>query len=531
MSALIGSATTVGFVLRGAASQTADLQQWQNSAGTILAKVDSAGSINAVGLSLTSTVSGTMFSVDPTYGGIKSRGGAVGFSGAASLNIGTNYTGQSAIVASGFAGQSVSTVIIKSVASQTSNLTEWQDSAGTVLASIYPTGFINTASGIGANTTSYMNGIDDVTATKMSLRFNSTSYGLQLTNIQAGAVGYIVKGAASQTADLQQWQDSSGTVLAQIDAAGNSVFNNISTTNNINAYYGKISANTQGSGFLGQISAIATSASTIGMVIRGAASQTANLQEWQDSAGVVLSKFDSRGRLIIGNPTSTAYDTYIDVRSTGGYPTLKVGETNQNRDIDIIWDVTGQSGQIATNSYSYPINIGNSYIYINNSANSGKVGINNTGLSAQLGITNAVTTNVGLIVKAAASQTANLQEWQNSSGTVLVKVTSEGVMDTPLITNAQTVSYTLVAADSGKLVEINNASGVTLTIPTNASVAYVIGTQINILQTGEGQITIAGASGVTVNATPGLKLRAQWSSATLIKRGTDTWVAIGDLSA
>jgi hypothetical protein len=40
---------------------------------------------------------------------------------------------------------------------------------------------------------------------------------------------------------------------------------------------------------------------------------------------------------------------------------------------------------------------------------------------------------------------------------------------------------------------------------------------------------ITGASGVTVNATPGLKLRAQWSSATLIKRGTDTWVAIGDL--
>lgn len=47
---------------------------------------------------------------------------------------------------------------------------------------------------------------------------------------------------------------------------------------------------------------------------------------------------------------------------------------------------------------------------------------------------------------------------------------------------------------------------------------------------GAGQVTVGGA-GVTINATPGLKLRTQWSSATLIKRATDTWVAVGDLSA
>jgi hypothetical protein len=101
-----------------------------------------------------------------------------------------------------------------------------------------------------------------------------------------------------------------------------------------------------------------------------------------------------------------------------------------------------------------------------------------------------------------------------------------------LSTNAQTgTTYTLVLADQGKLVEMSNASGITLTIPTNASVAYPTGTQINLLQTGAGQVTVAGAGGVTVNATPGLKLRAQWSSATLVKRGTDTWVLLGDLSA
>lgn len=103
-----------------------------------------------------------------------------------------------------------------------------------------------------------------------------------------------------------------------------------------------------------------------------------------------------------------------------------------------------------------------------------------------------------------------------------------------LVTNAQTASYTLVLADKDKLVEVSNASANTVTIPTNASVAYPTGTQINILQTGAGQTTISGTSGVTVNSTGATtaspKLRAQWSSATAIKRGTDTWVVIGDIS-
>jgi hypothetical protein len=81
------------------------------------------------------------------------------------------------------------------------------------------------------------------------------------------------------------------------------------------------------------------------------------------------------------------------------------------------------------------------------------------------------------------------------------------------------------------LVEISNASANNLTVPLNSSVAFPVGTQVNILQTGAGQTTIVATGGVTINATPGLKLRAQWSSATLIKRATDTWVAVGDLSA
>lgn len=101
----------------------------------------------------------------------------------------------------------------------------------------------------------------------------------------------------------------------------------------------------------------------------------------------------------------------------------------------------------------------------------------------------------------------------------------------PIQTNAQTgTSYTTVLSDLGKNVELNNTSSITLTVPPSSSVNYPVGSQISLLQTNVGQVTVTGGVGVTINATPGFKLRAQWSSATLIKRSTDTWVLVGDVT-
>ena len=119
----------------------------------------------------------------------------------------------------------------------------------------------------------------------------------------------------------------------------------------------------------------------------------------------------------------------------------------------------------------------------------------------------------------------------NFASMITDEIGTGNVVLSEVATNAQTASYTLVAADRGKMVEMNVASGNTLTVPLNSSVAFPVGTKIDILQVGAGQVTVAGTAGVTVNATPGLKIRAQWGSATLIKRATDTWVLVGDLSA
>ena len=97
----------------------------------------------------------------------------------------------------------------------------------------------------------------------------------------------------------------------------------------------------------------------------------------------------------------------------------------------------------------------------------------------------------------------------------------------------KTASYTLSSlTERDDLIEMGSASALVLTIPTDATLNYPIGTSIDILQTGAGQVTIAPVSGtVTVNATPGLKLRTTWSSATLFKRAANTWVVFGDLTA
>ena len=98
--------------------------------------------------------------------------------------------------------------------------------------------------------------------------------------------------------------------------------------------------------------------------------------------------------------------------------------------------------------------------------------------------------------------------------------------DNTVTINSKSSGYTILPIDSGRLIEMS--AGGTLTITDSSS--FPVGFTCDILQTGSSQVTIAG-NGFTPNATPGLKLRTQWSSATLIKRALNSWVVMGDLSA
>jgi hypothetical protein len=96
-----------------------------------------------------------------------------------------------------------------------------------------------------------------------------------------------------------------------------------------------------------------------------------------------------------------------------------------------------------------------------------------------------------------------------------------------------TNSYTLQIGDDGDLLMLNNSTTAgNLLIPTDASVNFPVGTQINIVQQGTGLITVGAVTPATttINATPGKKLRAQWSSAAIVKTAANTWLLMGDLT-
>ena len=96
----------------------------------------------------------------------------------------------------------------------------------------------------------------------------------------------------------------------------------------------------------------------------------------------------------------------------------------------------------------------------------------------------------------------------------------------------KTASYTLdTLVHQDNVIEMNSTSPMTFTIPTNAALAWPVGASMDILQTNTGEVTIAASGGVTLNRTPGNKLRTQWSSATILKRGTNSWILYGDLKA
>lgn len=100
-----------------------------------------------------------------------------------------------------------------------------------------------------------------------------------------------------------------------------------------------------------------------------------------------------------------------------------------------------------------------------------------------------------------------------------------------IIFDKKATSYTLVLGDAYKLIEMEVTSANTLTIPTNASVAFPLGTQILVSQLGTGQTTITPAVGVTLRSSGGkTKTSAQYSMCTLIKRGTNEWYLSGDIT-
>lgn len=145
------------------------------------------------------------------------------------------------------------------------------------------------------------------------------------------------------------------------------------------------------------------------------------------------------------------------------------------------------------------------------------------------------TTNVtaaGALMDSEVTNLADVKAFDPADyATAAQGATADTALQPTRVINAQTgTTYTLVLTDSGKTVTCSNAAAVTLTVPSNSSVAFPVGASIDIIGIGAGIVTVAAGAGVTVNATPSLVFRAQHSGASLLKLATDTWALVGDLA-
>jgi hypothetical protein len=105
-----------------------------------------------------------------------------------------------------------------------------------------------------------------------------------------------------------------------------------------------------------------------------------------------------------------------------------------------------------------------------------------------------------------------------------------GTWDTVQPIEVKSDTYTLVLADAGKLIRCTKGTAMSIIIPTNAAEAYSIGQRVDVMQYGAGQVTVSGDTGVTLRSTPTNKLRATYSTASIIKIATDEWVLAGDVA-
>ena len=247
----------------------------------------------------------------------------------------------------------------------------------------------------------------------------------------------------------------------------------------------------------------------------------------------------------LGVNSSHTYPTLIDDGITFGEDAnlyrVSANALKTDDALEVVGTLTngGTSVSLSTHTHDYQASgtyvnsvIGTSPASVSTSSGTSTVSIIASSINSTHIADNAI---VAAKIAAASVGTAALSSGAAANGTVLTAngsgAASFAAIAAPSLTvaqNAQTASYTLVLTDQDKLVEMNAATALNITVPPNSSVAFPTGSQVHVLQVGAGQVTVVAGTGVTVNSSDGLKLRTQWSPATLIKRATNTWVLMGD---
>lgn len=456
----------VSVAVKGAAAQSFDLQQWLSSASAVLAKVDASGYLTtgqaAVG---------------------------AGVTGVAWLNVVSPASG----VASPLA-------VFRGGASQTGNLTEWRDSTNAVLGSVNSGGALAAAyvfagpsasgvtpsqaaiipvnastrgltiKGAVSQAADHVRLLDSSNNTLAQFRSDgrlqlrpsadgvdlALDAGFTVSPRVAGGIGVVIAGLVSQTGDHLQIRSSATTVLAAVNGAG-------SIIGNVGVYAsGAVNADPANYGYL---NAFIQSATHRGALIRGAASQSGDLQQWQNSAGSVLARVDAAGNFIGGAGTAVAAGFINDVATTGssialqpiganagavailsrvatGMPLMVKGFTAQSADLQQWQNSAGSVLSNVASNGALSVGVGGNGAYLLQVVNAGS------------------TAQVLSRIQGVSGQAGDLQQWQSSAGAVLLKVTSSGQLAGPGAAKTLRIPHTFTIAGP-----VAVASGATDYIP------------------------------------------------------------------
>jgi hypothetical protein len=246
-------------------------------------------------------------------------------------------------------------------------------------------------------------------------------------------------------------------------------------------------------------------------------------------------------------PVSTATQTALDAKASLAGATF-TGNVEVDANLVVDGNLTVNGTEFIASATSITIEDNLIQIAHTNAVNTVDLGLvvgYNDGTAQHAGIVRDVSENTWKLFKGVETEPATTVAFGEGSldDLELNNIKAAGVVFTdgtqtkagvPSLTEfvEKTASYTLDDLDlRDGIVEMNSSSATTFTVPLNATLAWPVGASMDILGTGTGEVTIEGAAGVTINSTPGLKLRTRWSSATILKRAENSWIAYGDLKA
>lgn len=371
---------------------------------------------------------------------------------------------------------------------------------------------------------------------------------LHVVSDTASETAVIIQGASAQSANLQEWQDSSDNLLSYISSDGSftgaglatsgiQLFSNTPSPNTNRLYWDGTDIRFAGTKLCqisnpnaSMVNKIPYFNSTSAITWDGSFSWDAT----NNRLGIGTSS-PARELHVVGSDTWGRLDRNND--SYGAAFLMTRGNTSAVVQKSWLFGLPNIAGVSAGADHfviiDYGTNIGgttgNTRLLIDKTT--GNVGIGEVSADAQLHVTSSSASKIGNIIQGASSQTANLQEWQNSAQTNLASVSSGGEIEargyktnSNMIITESGTSRTLAAADNGKIIRCTSGSAVTITVPTGLDVGF----SVTVVQEGLGQVTFS-ASGTNIrNRQNHTKTAGTYAVVSLIQLTTNNFFLAGD---